>query len=80
LFFKNWFAKILGGTLITILVTIFHIIVATPHFLFECVMYLVNKDQFRANMINLKNEADKKLLEFKNREKEIKKAKTVNYG
>jgi hypothetical protein len=73
--FNNWFAKILGGGLLTLGITLFHYIFSIPHFIFECIMYYLNRHQFKLNMVNLHNDATKKMVEYKIREERIIKSR-----
>jgi hypothetical protein len=63
--FNGIIAKILGWGLLSIFITIFHYIFAFPHFIFECMMYIFVKGQFKVNMKNLHADTLKKIEAYK---------------
>ena len=74
-FNTSLFAKIFGGGILTTIITIFHYIFATPHFIMECIMFLFVRGQFRMNMKNLYSDGLRKLITLR---QELKGFKNVH--
>jgi len=69
--FKTITGKIIGGGLITLLISIFHYIFAIPHFIFECFMWCLNNEQYKINMKNLTIKANEQISLLKEESKII---------
>lgn len=66
----------IGGKLITypiivIIISFFHYCFATMHFLFECVMFLFNHNQFKLNIVSLQKSVEKTNKEHSERIKKV---------
>jgi hypothetical protein len=51
--FPNWASKLTFGTIVVILVTIFHYLFAIMHTLFEIFLFIFIRDAFKANLQKL---------------------------
>lgn len=60
--FNTLFSKIIGGVILSTIISIFHYIFATPHFIMECIMFLFVRGQYRMNMKNLYGGGLRKLV------------------
>ncbi len=60
-------AKVVTYPIIVVIITAFHYAFAGMHFMFEFVMFLLNRKQFKGNMIKLHDKAFKTMLTFRNK-------------